>query len=719
MRCAPCGRAARMLEAGDVKRELDRPDAEALLAEYGERARLVVFLAAAPGAGKTRRLLEELQRMRAAGRDAVIGWIETKGRPDLEALARDIPQIPPLVVERNGQTFTDFDFDAALARKPQALAIDEVAHENLPGTRYRTRWEEALALRDAGVSVLCAFNIAHLESVAPAAERLIGHPLRSLVPDRFLRAADEVVALDVSPQLLRSRLRSGKVVRPTDVDAALSNVFSERTLYGLRELLLHTVDIVTIPHVSAERVSTAVAFVPPGIPVESYVERSATVARALDLLLEVRAAGAVDMTALQDAAERTGAELLSDPFDIGKLDLSDLRASLVIVPNGKGARRLVNHRLDRDVFIIDPAQTYLSDRPFRTYPLDTTAGDRFRIGYGKLVVYLGAVAGAGKTYAMLDRGNQLRAEGVDVVAGFIETHGRAETAAMIGDLEVLPRRVIEKNGVRYEELDRDAVLARRPEVVLIDELAHTNAPGAFARKRYEDVLAILRVGIDVITTLNIQHLEALNDTVLRMTQTQVRETLPDGIVALADEVILIDVSPQTLRTRLREGKIYPPDRIERALSSFFTLDNLASLRELALREAMRARKRERPRAPFERLLLCAGPREQDVALILRCSQFAARLGADFAVAMILEPRDACSKELTEALRAEAYKHCAEWIEEITPNPARRIIELARMVPETTVALAATLRKPRWPQRDAFALRVLDAGARELLVLTRR
>jgi two-component system, OmpR family, sensor histidine kinase KdpD len=702
-----------------MRRELDRPDAEALLAEYGERARLVVFLAAALGAGKTRRLLEEIRRLRAAGRDAVIGWIETKGRPDLEALARDIPQIPPLAVQRNGQTFTDFDFDAAIARKPKALALDEVAHENMPGAKHRTRWEEALALRDAGITVLCGFNIAHLESVAPAAERLIGHPLSSLVPDRFLRAADEVVALDVSPQLLRSRLRSGKVVRPADVDTALSNVFSERTLYGLRELLLHTVDEMTLPHVSAERVSTAVAFVPPGIPIESYVERAASVARAVDLLMEVRAAGAVDHAELERAAERSGAELLSDPFDIGKLDLSELRASLVIVPKSQGARRLVNHRLDRDVFIIDPTQTYLSDRPFRTYPLDTTAGDRFRIGYGKLTVYLGAVAGSGKTYAMLDRAHQLRAEGVDVVGGFIEAHGRKETDAMIGDLEVLPRRVILKEGVRYEELDRDAVLARRPQVVLIDELAHTNAPGSFAKKRYEDVLAILRAGIGVITTLNIQHLEALNDTVDRMTQTQVRETLPDGLLALADEVILIDVTPQTLRQRLREGKIYPPDRIERALSSFFTLDNLASLRELALREAMRARKRERPRAPFERLLLCVGPREQDVALILRCSQFAARLGADFAVAMIVEPRDACSKALTQALRDEAYKHCAEWIEEIAPDPARRIIELARMVPETTVALATTLRQPRWPQRNAFARRVLDAGARELLVLTRR
>jgi len=697
-------------------REMKRPDAEALLAEYGELPRLVVFLAAASGAGKTRRLIDEIRRLRSIGRSAVLGWVETKGRADLERLAQGLPRVPPRVVELGGATFEEFDFEAALAMKPQALALDEIAHENLPGSRHRTRWEDALALRDAGITVLCAFNIAHLESLAPAAERLTGFPLRTLVPDRFLHAADEVVALDVSPQLLLSRLRSGKVVRPSDVETALSNVFAEPTLYGLRELLLHAVDVVTVPNVSAERASTAVAFVPPSIPVDSYVERAASVAAALDLELEVRAAGAVDLTLLAEATHRAGAELLSDPLDLTTLDVSKLRASLVIVPNGKGARNLVNRHLDRDVFVIDPSQAFLGEREV---PVPLERADLARTRYGRLIVYLGAVAGSGKTYAMLDRAQQLKADGVEVVGGFIETHGRAETTAMIGDLEVLPRKVIEKDGVCYQELDRDAVIARHPQVVLIDELAHTNAPGSEARHRYEDVLAILRAGINVITTLNVQHLEALNDTVYRLTQTQVRETLPDGILALADEVILIDVTPQTLRARLRDGKIYPRDRIERALHSFFTIDNLTALRELALREAGRARRRERLRAPFERLLLCVGPRTQDVALIKRCSQIAARLGANFAVAMILEPRDVMSPELYEALRTEARKHNASWHEETTKDAAHRIIELARLEPETTVALATTLRHPRWPQRNAFARRVLDAGARELFVLTRR
>jgi two-component system sensor histidine kinase KdpD len=694
-------------------------DAGALLAEYGFRPRLVVYLGAAPGAGKTRRLIEHIRRRRAAGRDAVLGWVEIEGRPDLERLAEDIPAIPPRHVTIAGNDSTDFDFEAALARKPAVIALDEIAHETLAGSPHRYRWQEAQALKDAGISVACAFNIAHLESVAAAAERLTGRPLCVHVPDDFLAQADEIVALDVSPQLLRARLRSGKVVQDDDIDTALGGVFSKNALEGLRELMLHAIDHITVLNVSAERVSTAVMFLDPSNATPAYVERGAAFARALDLRSEIVPAHDFDLSAFEEIAQRCGAELMRVPVDPSHLELKKLRASLVVLPKSGYAARFVNRYVDRDVLVIDSQQTFLRDAaPSRDVPLANADG-RERARYGTLTVYLGSVAGCGKTYAMLDRGQQLLADGVEVVAGFIETHGRAETAAMIGDLEVLPRKVIVKDGIHYEELDRDAVLKRMPKVALIDELAHTNAPGSPTRKRYEDVLAILRAGIDVMTTLNVQHLEALNDTVYRLTNTRVRETLPDGILAIADEVLLIDVTPQTLRERLREGKVYPPERIDSALGSFFTVENLTALRELAIRETIRARARDRDRSPFQRLLLCAGPRSEDTALIRRCSQIAARLGIEFAVALILEPKDALSAELHTALREETRRQNATWHEETTGDPPHRIIQLARERPETIIACATTLRHPRWPQRNAFARRVLEAGARELLVLTRR
>lgn len=202
---------------------------------------------------------------------------------------------------------------------------------------------------------------------------------------------------------------------------------------------------------------------------------------------------------------------------------------------------------------------------------------------GRLRVYLGAAAGVGKTYAMLNEGRRRKERGTDVVIGYIETHKRPQTEAQLGTLEIIPRRKISYRGVTLEEMDTEAIIARHPQVVLVDELAHTNAPGSRHAKRYQDVEDILDAGIDVITTLNIQHLESLNDMVASITGVHVRETLPDRILDSAEEVELIDISPYALRQRMKHGNIYPQERVEAALGNFFREGNLTALRELALR----------------------------------------------------------------------------------------------------------------------------------------
>jgi len=203
---------------------------------------------------------------------------------------------------------------------------------------------------------------------------------------------------------------------------------------------------------------------------------------------------------------------------------------------------------------------------------------------GRLKVYLGYCAGVGKTYQMLMEGHRLKEDGIDVVAGFIETHGRAETAKLIEGLEVIPRLRQEYRGVTVEEMDVDAVLARKPEVALIDELAHTNVPGSRNQKRYEDVQDILDAGIHVITTLNVQHLESLYNTVESAIGVKVRERLPDSVLGEADQIVNVDLTAEDLRRRLQEGKVYPQERVETALSNFFISSNLEQLREIALRE---------------------------------------------------------------------------------------------------------------------------------------
>jgi two-component system sensor histidine kinase KdpD len=203
---------------------------------------------------------------------------------------------------------------------------------------------------------------------------------------------------------------------------------------------------------------------------------------------------------------------------------------------------------------------------------------------GHLKVFIGMAPGVGKTYRMLQEGAGEAENGRDVVIGYLESHGRVETLAQAEGLEMLPRRNVVYRGTPLEEMDLPAVLARRPELCLIDELAHTNAPGVEHEKRYEDVRDVLDAGIDVFSTVNVQHLESLNDQVTQLTGSRTRETIPDEVLSAAEEVVLVDLTPETLIARLRAGKVYPPERVQAALSNFFKIENLSALRETALRQ---------------------------------------------------------------------------------------------------------------------------------------
>ncbi|MGB3306132.1 MAG: sensor histidine kinase KdpD [Thermomicrobiales bacterium] len=226
----------------------------------------------------------------------------------------------------------------------------------------------------------------------------------------------------------------------------------------------------------------------------------------------------------------------------------------------------------------------LSGELRRVSPSGRSAGDiASEQSRGALRIYLGAAPGVGKTYAMLREAHRLRAEGYDVVIGFVETHGRAETAAQIGDLEVVPRRVIDYHGVQIEEMDTDAVLARKPDIAIVDELAHTNAPGSSRERRWQDVEVLRDAGIDIIGALNVQHIASIHDVVADLTGISVRETVPDRIVEEATEIQLVDLPVNALIERIEMGKVYPPEQAERARAHFFQPGTLNALRELALR----------------------------------------------------------------------------------------------------------------------------------------
>lgn len=283
----------------------------------------------------------------------------------------------------------------------------------------------------------------------------------------------------------------------------------------------------------------------------------------------------------------------------------------------------------------------------------------------KLRVYIGAAAGVGKTYQMLEDANALKKQGIDVVVGAVETHGRIETAEQIKDLEIIPPQKIMYRGNVFDEMDLQAIIERKPSVVVVDELAHTNVVGAKNKKRYEDVLELLDHGISVITAVNIQHIESLNDVVQRTTTVQVRETVPDCFFKRADEVIDIDVSIDTLRTRLRQGKIYSVEKIEQALTNFFRKGNLAALRELALRQVAqhqaeqdheyREREGLEQAVMPEKVMVCMASRGSAKKILRVGSRIAGRLANGDWVAVYVET----SEEEAGRIAPETYANLQE------------------------------------------------------------
>ena len=260
-------------------------------------------------------------------------------------------------------------------------------------------------------------------------------------------------------------------------------------------------------------------------------------------------------------------------------------------------------------------------------------------GRGRLKLFLGFAAGVGKTYEMLSEANRRRIGGQDIVIGYVETHKRKETEGQIGALELVPRKQIEYKGAIFEEMDTEAVITRHPKWVLVDELAHTNVPGSKNEKRYQDVIEILNAGINVESTLNVQHLESLNDTVYQITGVKVRETVPDWVLGEADEVVTVDITPRALINRLQRGDVYPVEKVPQALQNFFTEGNLSALREIALREvasevdrSVQSYREEHDVTKTwqtqERVMVCISPDKPSDRLLRRGWRISRRLRAD-------------------------------------------------------------------------------------------
>lgn len=329
---------------------------------------------------------------------------------------------------------------------------------------------------------------------------------------------------------------------------------------------------------------------------------------------------------------------------------------------------------------------------------------------GKHKIFIGMSPGVGKTYRMLEEGHRLRQEGTDVVVGLLETHNRQETAEKAKGLEILPRQQVTHSGVTLTEMDTAAILARQPQLVLVDELAHTNVPGSEREKRYQDVEIILVAGIDVYSTVNIQHLESLNDLVARITGVVVRERIPDRLLDEADEVMVIDVTPETLEERLREGKIYALEKVDQSLKNFFQRRNLIALRELALREiadnceenALEAEaNHSTPVASYcnihERLLVCVSTYPNAVQLIRRGARIAGYMHAPFYCLFVDDPDRFLTK--AESFQIETCERLCkefggEFIRVTEHDKAKAIADVAKNYHITQIVIGESQRS-RW------------------------
>jgi len=595
------------------------------------RGRLIILIGAVSGSGKTYHMLREGQALKKQGIDVVICAVTTRQRPETVEQIGDLERIPSIHWFDHSVERKDLNLDALIERNPEVVLVDDLAHSNRESARFPARWDDIQYLLSHGISVFTTVNVFELEGANELAKAYAGIETKETVPVNVLEWADEVRLIDVTPETILKRYADGHLRgNPGQF------VFERGNLGILRELALRLVAEGVNDSLDKHREETGLVG-PSGVSERIlvsaqyhwngsiHIRRGQQIAKRLggDLLIVAFVNRKQALTKEAEAfkrsilklAEKVGGEFLELPLISrralpGKLIRYALEQNVtrIVMGHSKQSRwqefrhgSIVNDILrttkNIDIFLVADRIEHDGERILPAKVTEAATNDMYkrlsfpeaeqmisRIRRGKLKVYIGAAPGVGKTYAMLREGNYLLKKGIDVVIGLLETHGRQETADQIGQLSAIERRMVDYRGTALKEMDTEAIIRRNPEVVLIDELAHTNVPGSKHKKRYEDVLEVLNAGISVITTVNVQHLESLNDAVEQITGIRVKETVPDAILRMADEAELIDATAQTLRQRMRDGKVYAREKIQQALGHFFKTGNLIALRELALRE---------------------------------------------------------------------------------------------------------------------------------------
>ncbi|GKU76443.1 universal stress protein [Paenibacillus sp. L3-i20] len=750
------------------------------------RGRLNIYIGSVSGSGKTYHMLREGHTLKKSGVDVVYCAVSTLRRPDTVQQLEGLERIDSMKWDCNSVEKKDLNIEAIVERNPEVVLTDGLAHRNRHGAPRATRLEDIRYLQSLGISVMVTVNVYDLEGVRELAKKRIGLEAAETVPDDILEQADEVRLIDVSPETMLKRMSDGSLGEVMN-----KTLFRRGNLAVLRELALRLMaegvndslerhreeEGLEGPSGVTERILVSTQYHWNG---SIYVRRGQQIAKRLNGELSVVAFVKPGIKlSTESEAFRHSMKKLCKKIDAAFSELPfrsrrklpeqllkharEVQATRIVLGHSKQTtwqdliRGSVIHGLlwkmrEVDLFIVADRAELDGERilPAKTADAEDRTGHYRRLSAaqieektqsirrGKFKVFIGAAPGVGKTYAMLREGNSLLQEGVNVIIGLLETHGRKETLEQVGALSKVPLKVIDYRGATLQEMDRDEIIRLHPEVVLVDELAHTNVPSSINKKRYEDVLEILQAGISVISTMNVQHLESLNDAVEGVTGVRVRETVPDSILRYADEVELIDVAPTALRQRLRDGKVYALDKVEQSLNHFFKVGNLIALRELALREI--ADDVDERLEAWERTSSLRGPwrRKESICVFVSLSDHAERLiRRGFRIAhrlkatwhtVYIQPygKEECEidqlrveaiQALTERLGGVFVMHEAGMRYEI----GREIVDIANRLGCSQLVLGQT-KQPwwkRWLSGSTMNVVVNEARAMDVLVVAQK
>ncbi|HEV3234666.1 MAG TPA: universal stress protein [Candidatus Dormibacteraeota bacterium] len=700
----------------------------------GKRGRLNVYVAAAPGAGKTYTMLEEGHRLKEQGKDVVVGLVESYGRPKTEALLKDLEVIPRKKISYKGTELQEMDLDAILARRPDAVLIDEVYHTNAPGMPNAWRYEDVEAIRDAGIDVLTTMNIQHLESLKDVAEQIAGTTIRETIPDHLLEDADEIQLVDISPEALRKRMKHGNIYPERNIERALDGYFRPGNLAALRELALGWLAntegdrIAEDMHLPSENVVVAVREPRQSQPLIRRAVRMSRRYRGRCTVVTVMREGeplTEDMENAQKLAEALEAEFeiitSEDPGDaiVEAVRRHNATQLLIGAPGGRFMDRyrgsFVDKLLDRlsdvDIHVmarLEPAGGEVSADPKAVIeaigaepaadPIGTEGGKR-----GYLRIYVGYAPGTGTTSAMLHEAQRRAGRGTRVVVGAAATYGlRGNEGALEGLTMIPPKLKPEKPG-GSADMDLDAVLASGAEVVAVDDLGYKNRdPNARFKYRYEEVEELRHAGFKVISTVHLRDVASVAETVAAATGIANEAVVPDWVLREATELELVDVPPATLLERLEKHQVAIPEEKREKLRRIYTLDVLGRLREIALRLVathtdarllayMEARGITAAWESMARVMAAVAPVAGLEPLIERAAAEAARAEGKLVVVSVdsSEGKDASSESIAAALRYRelTLKYGGQFVTLKSTKPAQALLDYAKHNHVTEIVLA--------------------------------